>query len=149
MGGAHILVVDDDGFFRNAMGEAIHGLGYQVSFAEDVQSALAVLRVHPVDVVVADHVMPGLSGLALLTSMREHMPEPRRILVSGKTDVELALAAINQAAVFRFIEKPFDPVAVRLALCCAVDDLEREREQRRILDWVRASPGLAPVELRA
>ena len=144
MAGAHILIVDDDAFFRNAVAESIEGLGYTLSFAGDVPSALAVLRTDQVDVVVSDHVLPGLSGLSLLTSMRDHMPEPRRILVSGKVDVSLALAAINQANVFRFIEKPFDPVAVRLAVCLAVDDLERERSERRILDWVGASPGFAP-----
>ncbi len=149
MGGANILVVDDDGFFRAAVADALEGAGYLLSFAEDVPSALAVLRSEPVDVIFADHVMPGLSGLALLTSMREHMPEPRRILASGKADLALALSAINQASVFRFIEKPFDPVAVRLAVCCAVDDLERERTERRIADWVRASPGMAPAELFA
>ncbi len=149
MGGAHILVVDDDGFFRAAVADALSEAGYRLSFAEDVPSALAVLRSEPVDVVVADHVMPGLSGLALLTSMRDYMPEPRRILMSGRADVALALSAINQASVFRFIEKPFDSVAVRLAICCAVDDLERERGNRRIVDWVRASPGMAPAELFA
>jgi two-component system response regulator HupR/HoxA len=141
--------VDDDGFFRAALADSLDGLGYRLSFAEDVQGALAFLRAEPVDVVVADHVMPGISGLALLTSMREHMPEPRRILVSGNADVSLALAAINQAAVFRLIEKPFDPTAIRLAICLAVDDLERERAERRILEWVRSRPGLAPVELVA
>jgi two-component system response regulator HupR/HoxA len=130
MGGAHILIVDDDAFFRATVADALGGLGYRLSFAEDVQAALALLRAESVDVVVADHVMPGLPGLALLTSMREHLPEPRRILMSGKIDVPLALAAINQAGVFQLIEKPFDPVAFRLAICCAVDDLERERAQR-------------------
>ncbi len=123
MGGAHILIVDDDGFFRRAVSDSLDGLGYRLSCAEDVPGALSVLRNERVDVVVADHVMPGLSGLALLTSMREHLPETRRILVSGQVDVATALAAINQAAVFRFVTKPFDPVAIRLAVCCAVDDL--------------------------
>jgi hypothetical protein len=123
MGGGHILVVDDDGFFRAAVAEALSGAGYRLSFSEDVPSALAVLRSEPVDVVVADHVMPGLSGLAR--------------------------SAIDQASVFRFIERPFDPVAVRLAICCAVDDLERERGDRRTVNRVRASPRVAPAELSA
>jgi DNA-binding NtrC family response regulator len=97
------------------VGDALSGAGYRLSFAEDVPSALAVLRSEPVDVVVADHVMPGLSGLAV--------------------------SAINQASVFRFIEKPFDPIAVRLAIRCAVDDLERERDRDRratvVGEWVR------------
>ena len=124
MGGAHILVVDDDGFFRNSVADALAGLGYRVSCAEDVPGALAVLRSEPVAVVVADHVMPGLSGLALHTS-------------------------IDQASVFRFIEKPFDPAAIRFAIRCAVYDLERERRGRRAVEWVHARPGLAPAELFA
>jgi two-component system, NtrC family, response regulator HupR/HoxA len=146
MGGAHILIVDDDGFFRSAVADSLAGLGYRLSFAEDVPGALAVLRSEEVDVVVADHVMPGLSGLALLTSMREHMPEPRRILVSGHADVATALAAINQAAVFRFVEKPFDPVTIRLAICCAVDDLERERNLLRSSGWPVEGVETARVE---
>jgi hypothetical protein len=58
----------------------------------------------------------------------------------------LARSAIDQASVFRFIEKPFDPVAVRLALCGAVDDLERERRNRRNVERVRVRPGMAPAE---
>lgn len=113
MGGAHVLVVDDDGYFRNSVADALGGLGYRVSRVEDVPTALAVLRAQPVDVVVADHVMPGLSGLALLTE-------------------------IDKASVFRFIEKPLDPVAIRLVVRCAVDDLERERGEQRMVEWVRA-----------
>jgi DNA-binding NtrC family response regulator len=124
MGGAHVLVVDDDGYFRNSVADALYGLGYRVSRVEDVPMALAVLRTQSVDVVVADHVMPGLSGLVLFT---EHDP----------------------ASVFRFIEKPFDPVAIRLAVRSAVDDLERERRERRMVDWVRGRPDLAPAELFA
>jgi Response regulator receiver domain len=124
MGGAHVLVVDDDGYFRNSVADALDGLGYRISRAEDVPMALAVLRSQPVDVVVADHVMPGLSGLALFTEN-------------------------HHASLFRFIEKPFDLVAIRLAICCAVDDLERERGERRMVEWVRSRPDLAPAELFA
>lgn len=112
MGGAHVLVVDDDGYLGNAVEDALHGRGYRVSRAEEVTTALAVLRRGDVDVVVADHVMPGLSGLAV--------------------------AAGNQASVFRFIEKPFDPVAVRFAICRATGDLERERRAGK---WARESAG--------
>lgn len=99
MGGAHVLVVDDDGYFRNSVADALEGLGYRISRAEDVPTALAVLRTEKVDVVLADHVMPGLSGLAL--------------------------AAVHHASVFRFIERPLDPMAIRLAVRCAVEERER------------------------
>jgi len=90
MGGAHILVVDDEGYFRSSVDDALTGQGLRISRADNVPAALAMLRNEAVDVVVAGHVMPGLSGLAV--------------------------AAGRQSSPFRFIENPFDPVAIRLAV---------------------------------
>jgi DNA-binding NtrC family response regulator len=90
VGGAHILVVDDDGYLRSSVADALTGQGHRISRAEDVPSALAMLRSEPVDVVLAGHVMPGLSGLAV--------------------------AAGDQASQFRFIEQPFDLLAIRAAV---------------------------------
>jgi DNA-binding NtrC family response regulator len=139
MGDVRILIVDDDRLVQATASAALEGMGYLLFLAGDVQGAVAVLREEPVDVVVTDHLMPGATGLSLLSTMREHLPEPRRILMSGHADVGLALAAINQAQVFRFLQKPIDPSALRLAVLAAVDDLERERETREIADLVRAS----------
>jgi hypothetical protein len=55
----------------------------------------------------------------------------------------------HPASVFRFIEKPFDPAAIRLSIGCAVDDLARERGERRMGAWVRGRPDLAPAEASA
>lgn len=87
MGGAHILVVDDEGYFRSSVVDALTGQGHRISRAEDVPSALAVLQNEFVDLVVAGHVMPGLSGLAV--------------------------AAGHHASSFRFVAMPFDPRAIR------------------------------------
>jgi CheY-like chemotaxis protein len=70
--------------------DALTGQGHRISRAENVTDALAMLRTGSVDVVVAGHVMPGLSGLAA--------------------------AAGCQSSLFRFVENPFDPVAIRLAV---------------------------------
>ena len=142
---ARILVVDDDALFRAWADDALAGLGYDLRVAADVQEALAVLREVPVDVVVADHVMPGTSGLTLLTSMRDHLPGPKRILVSSSTDPALLVEAINQAEVFRFLPKPCEPNALRLAVWCAVRDAEREEESMGLAALARESAGIVPL----
>jgi DNA-binding NtrC family response regulator len=146
MGGVKILIVDDDRFIQVTASAALEGMGYRLFVADDAQGAVAVLREERVDVIVTDHVLPGASGLSLLSTMREHLPEPRRILMTGQADVGLALAAINQAQVFRFLQKPLDPSVLRLAVLAAVDDLAREREMREIAEWVRASQAVATAE---
>lgn len=139
MGGVKILIVDDDRFIQVTASAALEGMGYRLFLAGDVQGAVAVLREEAVDVVVTDHVLPGATGLSLLSTMREHLPEPRRILMTGQADVGLALAAVNQAQVFRILLKPLDPSTLRLAVLAAVDDLERERETRELMALVKAS----------
>jgi len=146
MGGVKILIVDDDRFIQLTASAALEEMGYRLFLADDVQGAVAVLREEPVDVVVTDHLLPGATGLSLLSTMREHLPEPRRILMTGQADVGLALAAINQAQVFRFLQKPLDPGTLRLAVLAAVDDLERDREMRQISELVKASQAISLVE---
>lgn len=126
----HILVVEDDALFRAFCAEALEGLGYRIDFAADVEGAMAELRRGDVDVVVADHLLPGTTGLAFLSTLREHLPGPRRILMTGRADVPLAVDAIRDAAIFRLLTKPFDPLSFRLDVCAAVDDRERERSGR-------------------
>jgi DNA-binding NtrC family response regulator len=143
MGGVNILIVDDDRFIQATASAALEGMGYRLFLADDVQGAVAVLREEPVDVIVTDHVLPGATGLSLLSTMREHLPEPRRILMTGQVDVGLALAAVNQAQVFRILLKPLDASTLRLAVLAAVDDLERDRETREIAELVKASQRVA------
>ncbi len=135
-----ILIVDDDRLAREMLFYALDGMGYQVLSASRAEDALRIIREERIDVVIADQYLPGLSGLALLTALRDHMSEPRRILITGRPDQALALSAINEAEVFRFLEKPCAGVTLRLAVCLALDSLQRERQDREALEAIRANP---------
>ena len=140
-----VLVVDDDRLSREIIAGALDGLSIRIEQAASVEAARAILRSHRVDVVVADQVLPGQSGLSFLSALRDLDAEPRRILVTGEADLGTAVAAINQAEVFRFLVKPIDRVALRLAVFLAVESLERERTDRAALAAVRSSPMLAAL----
>ncbi|MEI7705198.1 MAG: response regulator [Deltaproteobacteria bacterium] len=135
-----ILIVDDDNLSLAMIFSAFAGTDYQVFSARRSEDALRIIREERIDVVVAVHYLPGLSGLALLTALRDHMAEPRRILISGRPDRALALAAINEAEVFRFLEKPCAGVTLRLAVYLAHDSLHRERRDRAALEAIREPP---------
>jgi two-component system capsular synthesis sensor histidine kinase RcsC len=78
-----LLVIDDDASFRDAVGWLLRKLGYTVDVAESGSAGLALLRQQPVDLVMTDLNMPGLTGWAvarLVKAMRPHLPV---VLVTG------------------------------------------------------------------
>ncbi|MEM6960810.1 MAG: response regulator, partial [Myxococcota bacterium] len=60
-------------------------------------------------VVVSDMRMPHMNGAAFLTQVRERAPDAVRMLLTGQTDIESAIAAINEGQIFRFLTKPCPP----------------------------------------
>lgn len=74
--------------------------------------ALEVLSGTAVDIIVSDEQMPDMPGSVLLSKVRQLYPDVVRIILTGEASLDAAIAAINQAGIFRFLRKP-----------CSVDDL--------------------------
>ena len=138
-----ILVVDDEVSVREGLGRSLHGTGYEVIFADGPESALTILRDEPVDVVVSDHLMPGMTGLEFLKVVRDRHPDTVRIMLTGHADLETVVEAINQGEIYRFLHKPCDRTTLRVTLHLALEKLELERENRRLLALIRTQPELA------
>ena len=86
--GAHILVVDDDTDVRWIIAQDLQEIGYAVTEADSGRAALAILeRDTPCDLMVADLVMPGLSGLDTLRLARRTRPDLRVLFASGYADL--------------------------------------------------------------
>jgi DNA-binding NtrC family response regulator len=67
-----------------------------------------VLAVNQVSVVLADHRMPGMTGVELLRRVKALYPDTVRLVMSGDADAQAVTEAINQGAVYKFIVKPWD-----------------------------------------
>jgi response regulator RpfG family c-di-GMP phosphodiesterase len=80
---------------------------FDVATAEGGEAGLEVLRRNgPTAVVVSDMRMPGMDGAAFLSRVREISPDTVRILLTGIADFDVAVSAVNQGQVFRFLSKP-------------------------------------------
>jgi DNA-binding NtrC family response regulator len=79
---------------------------YAVDVASTALGALEILGARPVSVIVADQSMPGISGTELLARVQAEYPEVIRVMVTGHASVEVAMRAINEGNVFRFLTKP-------------------------------------------
>lgn len=102
-----ILVVEDDPELREALQEFLTRKGYVVDIAADVTQALIKLWSGRYDIAVTDIVMPGLSGLKLLSLSKEILDVIDFIVVTGNDSPESRQEAIRLGAKSYFV-KPFD-----------------------------------------
>ncbi len=117
-----VLLVEDDGAVRAFARRALEAKGYTVDAAASGAEALSVLaRAEPVDVLVTDVVMPGMSGPELVMRARSEPPGLRVLYVSGLAE-ELALPAAVHGGDDPFLGKPFTADALGDAVHSALED---------------------------
>ncbi len=107
--GIRVLVVDDDRAVREALSRTLEKLGFEVLIAEDGQAGLDRLRQGGVHIVLADLMMPRLSGQELLRATKAIAPDVEVIMITGHGTVEDAVEAMKEGA-YDFITKPFKRV---------------------------------------
>lgn len=116
-----LLVVDDEVVVTSAVTQALKSTGYEVLVANQVDQAFEMMARHSVGVVLCDQSLPGTSGVEFLSTVRRLHPKTVRLIFSEQDDFEVAVAAINQSAVHRFLAKPWDDKVLREALAAAFE----------------------------
>lgn len=103
---ARVLFVDDEPRVLTTM-RMLFRSRYEVFFAESGQAALDLLKTQPVDVIVSDQRMPGMTGIEMLRAARDLNPNAMRILLTGYSDLNAIIGSINEGEIFRFVNKPW------------------------------------------
>jgi response regulator RpfG family c-di-GMP phosphodiesterase len=135
---AKILFVDDEPNLLAAM-ERNFGLDYDVATATSGADALVILRVQgPFAVVVSDMRMPQMSGAEFLARARHEAPDTVRMLLTGQSELESAIAAVNQGAIFRFLTKPCQRDDLHHALEAAIEQHQLRAAERVLLEQTLA-----------
>ena len=118
-----ILCVDDEVDNVDAL-ERLFRRKYNVHKSVSAKEALAVLRKEKVEVIISDQRMPGMTGVELLAESIKTHPNAIRILLTGYTDIDSVVAAINSGQIYRYVTKPWDPVDLQNAVDKAVERYE-------------------------
>ena len=108
-----LLIVDDEVNIVRALVRLFHRDGYRLLTAASAAEALELLALNEVHVILCDERMPNMSGTEFLDRVKDLYPATFRIILSGYTDVETILDAINRGALYRFYVKPWDNDALR------------------------------------
>jgi serine phosphatase RsbU (regulator of sigma subunit) len=133
-----ILIADDSATSRHVLRRTLEGLGHECIVAEDGRDAWAQFQAEPVEMVVSDWVMPGLSGEELCRRIRglRGVPYTYFVLLTSLEDTEHALRGM-QAGADDYLTKPLDPkeLAMRLIAASRVTELHtRLRAQQQELE---------------
>jgi diguanylate cyclase (GGDEF)-like protein len=108
MAKGRILVVDDDAFSRAVCTDILTEGGFVVTSVSDGSSALDLIEAdEPVDIVITDLVMPGISGIEVIERAKRHNTLIDVIMITGHGSMETAIAALKNGA-FDYIKKPVD-----------------------------------------
>jgi DNA-binding response OmpR family regulator len=107
----HVLVVDDDRALRLAITALLQAAGYRTDQAGDGPEALEKLRQQPVDLMLLDIGLPGMSGLDVLAQARETQSPPRVVMMTADDTPEALLRSFRGQAHW-FVRKPFAPARI-------------------------------------
>jgi len=140
---ANVLIVDDDPALRQTMEAIVKSAGMNSITAGTGEEALETIRRSPVDVMLLDVQLPGVSGLQVLRQVRERHPDIGVIMVSVVKEIPVAVEAIKHGAL-DYVTKDFSPGELSARVSKSLEQLRSERE----LAWLRdevASRGQKPM----
>jgi HD domain./Response regulator receiver domain. len=122
-----LLLVDDDPDVLATLTRSFRK-GYKTLSANGGEEGIAFLNVHPVDLIICDQRMPNISGDQVLSHALQIQPDAIRILLTGYADVESLLTCVNDAHIYKYVTKPWDPAELNLTVVRALESLVLKRD---------------------
>jgi response regulator RpfG family c-di-GMP phosphodiesterase len=137
-----ILFVDDEPPVLDGLKRMLHG-EFDVDTAVGGEKALDTMRVlGPYAVVVSDMRMPGMNGAQFLAEVRRTKPDTVRMLLTGYTDLNAAIDAVNEGNIFRFLTKPCPKQVLTQAIAdglaqCRLVNAEKELLEHTLMGSIK------------
>ena len=129
-----VLLVDDEPKVLSALQRVLQEEPYRLLTAGNAAEAAEVLRRAPVDLIVCDENMPGLSGSEFLAQVARDHPDVVRIVLTGQPTLAAALRAINEGRVYQFLTKPCNELDLAMTLRRALEQKDLLARSRELLD---------------
>ena len=100
----NILIVDDDRSIRHILKEALSGEKFNTDIVQDAESAIKLIEKNPIDLVITDLMMPGITGLEMMDKVKPNYPDIGFIFMTAFGTVDVAVDALKKGA-FDFVTK--------------------------------------------
>lgn len=132
-----IMLVDDEEYVINSIKRSLRREGYQIISHTDARQALEMIKAVEVDLIISDQRMPGMTGMEFLIESRKLYPATIRILLTGHSDMEVAIKAINEGKLYRFLTKPWDDNELKVTILNAMKLRRILVENRKLIAQVQ------------
>lgn len=138
MARGHVMVVEDEAYVRESLGEVLKARGYEVTLAGSIDHALDCAGRAPLDVVLSDLRMPGGDGLELTRRLCASTPDLPVIILTGHGTIGSAVECMKAGA-FDYLLKPADPDALEVTIEKALATRTLQREVSYLRSATRGS----------
>ncbi len=152
-----ILIVDDEEKILKAIQRTLRSENYSIFSATGGEEGLKLLEMREFDLVMSDQHMPGMDGVTFLQKVKAEQPQTLTIMLTGAKEISVAMEAINEAGVYKFILKPWDDDDLKVTIRRALESLDLVRERDALRERVKSRdtllknlekehPGITQVE---
>ena len=111
----NLLIVDDDAGILSALRRSLRREGWNILLADSPREALRIVDSGPVDLVLSDHKMPGMTGTELLAEVARRRPGTVRLLITGWAEA-LNKQELQEIGIDALIPKPWDDAELKAVL---------------------------------
>lgn len=122
-----LLFVDDEADILDSLKRAFRR-DYEIFTANSGAEGIELLKTEKFDLIISDQRMPDVTGDAVLKFAMQAQPSAIRILLTGYSDMESLVRCVNEAGIYKYISKPWEPENLRLTVLRALESLSLKRQ---------------------
>lgn len=128
-----ILYVDDEVHNLQAF-KATFRREFEVHIAESGKDAIEIFKNTELDIIITDQRMPEMTGIQFLEEIHKINDEPMRILLTGYSDINAVIDAINKGRVYRYLSKPWQEDELKSTIESAFEVYRLRKENKELIE---------------
>ena len=107
---------------------------YDIHLAESAEEGFEILKDNKVHLIIADQRMPQMTGATFLSKIAEENPDISRIIITGYSDIDAIIDAINKGRVYHYVSKPWDPHEFKVVIDNALEVYWLKHDNKKLVD---------------
>ncbi|NEW80182.1 MAG: response regulator [Gelidibacter sp.] len=131
-----LLIIDDEVEITKSLYRQFRRK-YNVHIATSADEALPIMEKERIQVVLSDQRMPGMTGIDFFAKIKDKYPDALKLILTGYSDIEAVIGAINEGQIFRYLTKPWNNVELEVAINEAFEKYELITNNRRLMNQLQ------------